>query len=526
MTGRDTGVSYQRIKHPTRVLCGVAVLFCVGLPTLLMLGSRAYIVQHLSDDAYYYFNIASHVACGEGLSADGLTKTTGFHPLYCFLLAGLRWLTEPSLDGFVRQAIVLNGVCFALTGGVLYWAAKTWWGVAGGVAAALCWWTNPHGVLIGATGLEGAVYGLCLSVSLGMAIWMLRGAEGSVGMGSFLLLGVSLGLTHWARTDSIALLPPLAMVFLSSRSIGDVRRRLMGVGIMCVVAVGMLSVWWWIAYRETGGSLQGSAVVKQLWRAGVRAEHGFWGDMLQAGETWIAYAGKCLVKVPALKWTLSGWLVLLFAGRRLEDGSRTLFLHVLWVLPLGLGVAYALFIDRPRTWYYVPALVCLTLVTAGAFSQIWTGLATNRLAGLARRMMPVLIALVVVESGAVFARNLLHPRSRDQSANLVAVQRLAKNLPMGTRIGCWHSGIMQYYTPNLVVINLDGLANNDIVAVLRGGKTMNAYWDEMGIEYILGQPRRKMGGYTNAWGNKQLDFFANGVQRIVTIDADNEAGSR
>lgn len=523
MAGREATLTYQAVKHPTRMLGVLAVVFCVGLPLLLALSSRLYVVQHVSDDAYYYFNVASRVAAGEGLTADGVSKTTGFHPFYCFVLAGIHWLTSPTLEGFVQQAIVLNGVCFALTGLVLGWAAKLWWGSAAALAAGLLWWTNPHGVLISAAGLEGAIYGLFLSVSLALVMRMLAAGDRRVGVGSFVILGVSLGLTHWARTDSIVLLPLLGIVLLAARSVGDVKLRLVGVVVMAVVAVGMLSVWWWIAYRETGGSLQGSAVVKQIWRAGMRAERGWWGDVLAGAETWANYVGKCFVKVPALKWVVSGIPVMFVAGRSVQGRSRELLLHALWVLPLGLGIAYALFIDRPRTWYYVPALVGLSLLSAGAFSHIWSGMATNRLAESARRMMPVLILLVAIESGAIFARNVLHPRSKDQAENLRGLPGLVEALPAGTRVGCWHSGIMQYYSPGLTVINLDGLANNDIVSVLRGEKTMNEYWDEVGIKYILGQPREKMGGYADAWGNKRLEFFANGVRKIVTVDEESEA---
>ncbi len=518
MADQPAPLTATQVKHPVRILIGAAVVFCLLMPILLAFSSPAYIVKHVSDDAYYYFNVARNIALGNGLSADGVTTTTGFHPLYCFLLAGLHWLTSPSTDGFVQQAILLNGLCFAATGFVLWWAAKMWWGPVAGITAGLLWWTNPHGVLIEAAGLEGMVYALMLATSFAVLMWILHDQPTRFGIGSMAVLGVALGLTLLSRTDSIVLLPLVGLVVLTSQRGGSWTVRIAGVAVMGGVAIGMLSIWWWIAARETGGSLQGSAVIKQMWRNGMRADAGLWGDLWFTVQTWAKYVAKCFVKVPALKWTLSGVPALYVAVRVGRGRAGWSLLHVLWILPVGLGVAYAYFIDKPRTWYYVPALVGLTILAAGAFSAIWTGLATNRLADLARRTMPLLILLVVLESGAIFARNLTRPRSREQSAAVAAARGLERELPKGTRLGCWHSGIVQYYTPSLTIINLDGLANNEIAAVLRDDKTMNEYWDEREIAYILGQPRQKMGGYADTWGNKKLEFYANGVQKIVSID--------
>jgi hypothetical protein len=190
-------------------------------------------------------------------------------------------------------------------------------------------------------------------------------------------------------------------------------------------------------------------------------------------------------------------------------------LHVLWIFPLGLGLAYALFIDRPRTWYYVPALAGLLLISAGATQRLLTETPTNRLWKLALRFLPLLAWLVVIESGAIFARDAFYGRSREQARAITVADELSEEVPPGTRIGCWHSGIVQYYTPGLTVINLDGLANNEIIPVLRGEKTMNQYWDERNITLILGEPRTKMGGYKYEWDGKKLEYVREGVQRVV-----------
>jgi hypothetical protein len=56
------------------------------------------------------------------------------------------------------------------------------------------------------------------------------------------------------------------------------------------------------------------------------------------------------------------------------------------------------------------------------------------------------------------------------------------NLPQSAIIGAYSSGILSYFCERRV-INLDGLANNEIVAVARS-RRMDAYLDAKGVRYL------------------------------------------
>jgi hypothetical protein len=45
-----------------------------------------YLFYLVSDDAYYYFAIARNLVTRGILSADGITLTNGFHPLWLFVI--------------------------------------------------------------------------------------------------------------------------------------------------------------------------------------------------------------------------------------------------------------------------------------------------------------------------------------------------------------------------------------------------------------------------------------------------------
>jgi len=498
----------------------LALLSTLGFPLFLWIGDRERIVSIVSDDAYYYFSVAANIAQGHGPTADGITKTTGFHPLYGFLLAGLYRLTSPTPDGLVRLAIALNAICFLATGCFLALAARQLWGRLAAILAFLLWLTNPHASLVSAIGLEGSVYGLTLSLLFwrltSFADYRLHAGSGGEWLLRSAILGVYMGMTLLARTDSLVLVPMIALVLWWIVPNAALVLRVSGVVLFTAISLGLLSLWWRYAWIHTGEFLQGSAAIKTLWRpAIVEEEYGKYTlvtSVLFGGSVWLPYLVKCFFKIPALKWSLSA-LPQLFSSAEAMTPRRLTY-HICWIFPALLGIAYAMMIDRPRTWYYVPALVTLTLLTAGAAGLIMSSPPTNLWLALARRFLPWLGWLIVIESAAIGGRNLLYGRSSEQVGGLRAAQWVTENVEKGIVIGCWHSGIVQFYTPNHTVINLDGLANNEILSVLGGDKTMNEYWDERGITLILGEPRQKMGGYARAWNGKKLEPVRNGVQRV------------
>jgi hypothetical protein len=489
------------------VLAGLTV---VGYPLLLLSMDRMMLVSQVSDDAYYYFNVARHIAAGAGPTADGITVTTGWHPLYGFILAGLHCVLDVSPDGFVKSALLLNAVCFALTGGFLLLVARRVWGELAGWCAGLLWWTNPHAVTLVSVGLEGSVYGATLAFFFWRLVDFVDFAQMHRSVaGRALLLGVSAGLVLLSRTDAIVLLPLVALVLLVVDR-GTLSGRAFLAVLVCGLALVMLGGWWYYAWKHTGSISQGSGAIKRLWRESMNAERGM---LWAAGFTlagWAKFAGKSVIKVPALKWVLST-LPPLFRGAHGPQGrgwAGVWLLHLLWVFPIGLGLAYALLLDRPRTWYYVPSLVGMTLLASGAARILIQSQPVHWLPRLARRCLPLLAWLVLIESAAVLGRNVLFTRSRDQVMGALAAKWVDEHIDAfiapGEHIGCWHSGIVQYYTPRHTVINLDGLANNEILPVLRGEKTMNAYWDERKIRAILGAPREKMGDFAESWGDNRL----------------------
>lgn len=515
---------FASLKHPLRAMAVLSALIGVGFPVFLMTTTREKLVGYVSDDAYYYFNVAMHIGAGDGPTADGVTTTTGFHPLYAFTLAGIHRATHPSLDGFVNLAIALNALCSIVAGVFLFLAARRWWGPTAGLIAGLLWLTNPHAAKIMGAGLEGCVYAMTLSFLLWRLIALIKPEPNRADARGFLagsaILGACGGLVMLSRTDAALIMPFVAVIMLAAAPQMKFPARIAGVAIFSAIALGFFGIWLWYAWSHTGQIVQGSAAAKMEWRKVMMTGLTGWQVFLASASEFGWYVGKVFVKVPALKWVLSGIPLLYVLVRAREQRGPRWLLHALWVIPIALGLAYCTLSDRPRTWYYVPALVMLTIFSAGAATCLWQAASRNSLQSLVVKTAPLLAWLIVVESATVFAVDVIRGRSSDQEFAIMALDWLNENVEPGTRLGCWHSGIVQYYTPKLTVINTDGLANNEILSVLRGGKSMNAYWDEKGIEYVLGKPNTKMENFAIEWGDKKLieygpPGFGNKIRRIV-----------
>lgn len=510
-------------------LAALAGAMCVAFPAYLLLLPRAGVVMYVSDDAYYYFNVARHLAAGDGLTADGVTRTTGFHPLYALLLAGWHRLARPSLDAFVDHVIVLNAAAHLAAAWLLAAAVTQWWGRRAGLLAGLVWLANPHVVKIVATQLEGGIYALVLAAWLWTLVRALDSAaqRGRLTLNALVPLSVLGGLLLLARTDSVPIvLAGAGLVWLASRQ--SVLRRTVWVGLALTTSLAFLAAWCAYCAVQTGHALPGSATIKTLWRQGMVAEAGWGAWAWMTVQEWGEYLLESFLKVPPLKWVVSGAPLALAVAVAMRARVAWWLWHGLWIVPALMGLAYAGMIDRIRTWYYVPALMGLTVIAAASAVALVQGVRLNRIQRLARRCLPLIAWGVVLESAALFVHDVVKPRSRDQYLAVWAAEWLEQNVEPGTRLGCWHSGIVQYYTPRLTIINLDGLANNDIIDVLRGRTTMNEYWDRMGIEIVLGRPRHKMGGYLTQWDGKRLQRWgpreAGDLIRRIVPAAPDESG--
>ncbi|UCG16685.1 MAG: hypothetical protein JSV19_01350 [Phycisphaerales bacterium] len=174
---------------------GYFALFRASLETIVAL---------LSDDAFYYFQIARNVARGQGCTFDGIAATNGFHPLWMVCLLPIFWIFGGELELPVRIIAAGNGVLCIVTLCILYRLTQKHIAArCGAVAVAACLFPPILNALI--NGMETGLQLFAVVIVLWLC-YKKRIHDPLSGSGSSLVFGVALGVVSLCRLDSVFLL--------------------------------------------------------------------------------------------------------------------------------------------------------------------------------------------------------------------------------------------------------------------------------------------------------------------------------
>jgi hypothetical protein len=99
----------------SRIRTLVTLLFAALFGTLALSLSIGSLTFFVSDDAYYYLNVARNIVRGAGSSFDGMDPTNGYHPLWMLCLLPVYWLFGDSPGAALRATMLLQVLMVAAT---------------------------------------------------------------------------------------------------------------------------------------------------------------------------------------------------------------------------------------------------------------------------------------------------------------------------------------------------------------------------------------------------------------------------
>ena len=473
-----------------RVLLGVFAAVLLGLAVghaRLLSSPVPRLVGIVPDDAFYYLQIARHIAAGDGSTFDGVHPASGYHPAWMALLVPLAAvLPEPGslLRGALALELLLHAAgAFALVGLFRRFTSPTL-----AVAGALCWLANPFALYLALLGVESALYVFSLVLVLRAAAGFLAAPDG---LGSHLRLGGALALCFLARTEVgvLALVTCAAAPALAGRRPWS-RAGLRSASLLGAVFTLCVLPWFVYCRLETGSPWQSSGAAKALWAARLLAPLDISQRLAHLADTvgrlwlvapWIGtaalpFAGTfvCAAMAPAA-------VGLLRAARRPRE-HLDLIAWSSWLLggTVLTGMVYGLFYWDVPTWYRAqPALLLfviafLWIARAGAVAAgSWGGVFTTG--------VPLLLLLLSILSAGSFYRQppVAYPWQRDYYQSQAAFERL---VPPGEAIGCFNAGIPGYFSRRRIV-NLDGLVNSSVLPYFRA-RDFDRYFVDEGLRYI------------------------------------------
>ena len=458
------------------------------------------------DDAFHYFQIASHMAEGRFSTFDGgITRTNGYHPLWLFLITPFYWVFDKMEALFAIKAfeimLVAGGVALVA---VAARVARLPWILLLAVLPALY---AQRGMLLG---LEAAL----VLFMLGLLILATCLFARQPARWRWPLAALAFALP-WARLEwaavAVAVTGALCLLEWSGRfpddhadrrAEGFPRRgrsaltRLWSVAPLAAAVAGLLA---YLAYNGIvfGGIVPVSAATKMMWSqwnwglgGGYSLVENFrtiaqlrsFGDELLVALEVAAYA--------LLLWWLSdrlasrggrGWDE---AGEGRGGRGRGVLLLAFTVGVFGLAAGHlakflqSVLLVHPffvynaahDAWYYVPAYLLEALVVplrcfVAIYMLRWIGAARPRAANVVY-FAGVAAAAGVLAAKADFAAPFrfvdAQRNSEAHDYRLHAYMGAAvmnSVLPPDALVGVWDSGIVGYFARSPVV-NLDGLVNS------------------------------------------------------------------
>lgn len=448
------------------------------------------------DDSFYYMTPALNIAKGLGPTADGITLTSGYHPLWMSVLVVLAWVSRLDKEFFFYTVVIVGSMLHFLSAVFIYLTAARFISAMLAAGLSLMYVTLIRGLLDAIGGTEAALLGLLLSIFL----WIEAQPEEHY---KPIIRGILMGLVILARTDAIF----LALGWLSCTLLYGYmfeRKNIQTVIKNCaltVVFTGLVVLPWLIYSFLTYGTIfQQSLLIKQFWRSRLLENSSLVAQLEFSAKMFFNWIRSCLTLYSFI------WLLILsflfgviypittittqydLTSPRITSISPVLRMTIAVIALLfyvvSSGMFYAIRFSFVREWYFVAARVLWPAVSIVicAFALSHPVLSETK-----RRVLQIgmVLGLVyAVGNSAYTALNYLkeYGATRGASQFVIMANYIKENLPQDAIIGAYSSGILSYFSERCV-INLDGLANNDILKVVRT-RTMDVYLDSRGVRYL------------------------------------------
>ena len=513
------------------------------------------------DDAYYYYQIAYHMAEGRFSTFDeGLTRTNGYHPLWLFLVTPFYWVFDKTEALFAVKAFEI----MLLAGGVAL--------VAVAARVARLPWILLFAALPALYAQRGMLFGMEAAAAL-FTLGLLFLATCLFGRDSdrwrWPLAAVVFALP-WVRLEyaaiGVAVTATLCFIEWTGRLPGAPETaaggssssprplRFLRLRAAVPLACAFASILVYFAYNGVvfGGVVPVSGATKALWsQAKFREEGGY--DLASNFDAFVRLEFFDDELLTALEVCVYALLVWWLSRRFRSRESRLLLVFLVGVFGLAAGhlakFAQSVLFVHPDfggfRWYFVPAYLMEALVVP---ARCFVGVYLLRcvLAHRLPRTADVLCLAGIVVAGSVLLAKVdfaapfrfvdTHDETRfygrdndpgqrrhgfDGLHSYMGVAVMNRLLPENTLVGSFDSGVVAYFA-RAQVMNLDGLVNSYGNKEALGDRDNNVF-AMFGLSYVgnvfsksrplslFGEDRLVFETHANGlWGPKHFRLYSLG----------------
>lgn len=443
------------------------------------------------DDAFYYFTVAKHIMAGMGITADGITKTNGFHPLWMAIILPLFYKGFNAIISL--RLVMLLAMIFDIGAGYLIFKIlRKLHDENIGLLGAGLYLFNPVVITQSMSGMETPLVAFMVL----LWVWIVFKTDYK-----YFEIGIVAGLLCMARTDMIFIvIAGLIYLWLSKK---ENKVQLFWI---FPIFLAIISPWFIWNYKTFGTFLQesGSAypwIFHNEWTQWYHHDYFSWNTIVRLVDL-------TKTSFTSMSAYFGGWpiltlcLVILGINNWGNNKSRWFFLGSLIIVLIHTYIRWF-----PRIWYFhVPYIAFLLLLAPMLYKIKYINKII--LIGLFALGMLVVISDDTTDHIGSFRKAYLTQKRAIVATNLINCFK------PGTLVGAWNSGYPSYFADSAVVVNLDGLANNSIMPYYENSK-FGFYCDSIGIKYIVDNP------YFMDWsyGKYFEKTFRDSIQVLIRIDS-------
>jgi hypothetical protein len=517
------------------------LILTVVIPHIILAVSNIHAVLNwfLTDDAFYYFQVARNVAGGLGFTFDGINPSNGFHPLWMLICIPVFALAQIDFVLPLRALVVILGLLNAGAAVFLFRLLKRYIlkDIARWVAVSWAFFPTLHN-LTTKNGLE-------------------------TGVNAFFLLFFWERLTALIDQEELGKDGLRKMFGLGALGLLTILARLDNVYLALVASIWLWLTWWnppdtgspptikesWLWRIKTGAAFNGIIVaVMSLYLAWNKLAFGtympvsgqvklWWGNLPDSVYGYRVYDLKTLMAellspdlkvspwglvierlyqaartvLPGRPSSLSNSLVAQTAWQ-IGAGTAVLLLVLIWlnrdyfferVAKLGLGpfflgtliqaAYYKRFGSVPqKAWYWIGQAAFIVICLALALALLHRSLSRLKWPWLAQGLALVMIAGTFIYPISFFRYmqgEVRNGRLQEVHDYLHRREFLAETFEPGTMIGITGSGSWGYFAPDgITVFNMDGLINSlEYLEYMEQGRGAEFLY-KSGVDFVLGNP--------------------------------------
>jgi hypothetical protein len=411
----------------------------------------------ITEDGFYSLKIAWNIGTGKGVTYNFNNPTTGFQPLYVFLLSFFAFLTS-AFGGdkitFLRIAILFSGLIALFLSYLFYQLTKildkNLDRIILQLVTSLLVLFNFKLFLNLFNGLETGLYLMLIVISIILTQKIIEGKKNNAHL---LLIGFVFGLTVLARNDFILIAFIIILSLLLLKAI-----RLKDTIIIFTVLFLTVLPWFTFVYSVQGSLIPTSASVQTgltnneiYYRIDQFLYSAFssYIPFVHAGQSQSAVIYILIIAFGAFQYKY-----------HLIDIKKYFGLQVIriWFIAITvISIVYLFFASQP---YFFFRYLSIHIVIALPFLTL---MITRYLSNKSEKVLS-LLALIVI---GIFIINIGYYFHYPKQISGLALRTsfICSNQLTEKKIGMAQSGISGYFFDN--VVNLDGKVNNDALLAIK-----------------------------------------------------------